>query len=107
MGTLEEKFLVGSYTPVGCATCTTEPDQPPVESVEASGKRKKSDSGTPRTEPPKKKAKQGGNKENKDKQTKTKNKENKDKQTKTKKEKGRLSRFCSLFQLLPTCTSLL
>ena len=35
MDTLE-KFLVGSYTPVGCAT--TMPDKPPVET---SGKRKK------------------------------------------------------------------
>ena len=44
MDTLEEKFLVGSYTPVCCAAT-----KPPVENAKTSGKRKKTNSSTPRT----------------------------------------------------------
>ena len=58
MNTLENQFLAGSYSPVGCAT-----NELPAENEKADDKGEKSDS-TSRTEPPKKKAKKGDNKEN-------------------------------------------
>ena len=58
MDALENRFLAGSYSPVGCTTT-----EPPAENEKASDIGKKSDS-TTRTELPKKKAKKGNNKGN-------------------------------------------
>ena len=79
MDALESRFLAGSYSPVGCTT--TEP------LAEASDIGKKPDS-TTRTEPPKKKAKKGNNKENSG--IKAGKQGQKNKQRQKKKPKGRL-----------------
>ena len=58
MNRLENEFLAGSYSPVGCA-----PTEPPAE-IEKAGNKRKKPNNTPRTEPPKKKVGKGDNKEN-------------------------------------------
>ena len=53
MNRLESQFLVGSYSPVGCATT-----EPPAE-IEKAGNKSKKTNNTPRAKPPKKKARKG------------------------------------------------
>ena len=53
MNRLESQFLAGSYSPVGCATT-----EPSAEIKKAGNKRKKP-ANTPRSMPPKKKARKG------------------------------------------------
>ena len=79
MDALENRFLAGSYLPVGCTTT-----EPPAENEKASD----IDDSTTRTELPKKKVKKGNNKGNCG--TKAGKQGQKNKQRQAKKSKGRL-----------------